>query len=65
MQNINMTIDKNILTIKIDLSQRNGLSKSTKTISIASTEGNIPIPDHKEIKLGLNMYVKNPDYKGE
>lgn len=65
MQNIDMQIKDNILTLKIDLSKRNGLSKSGKTISIASTEGNISIPEHKDIKIGVNAYVKNPDYKGE
>jgi len=65
MQNIEMSVEKNILTIKIDLSKRFGPSASGKTIQIATTSGNIPVPENKEIKLGINAYIKNPDYKGE
>jgi hypothetical protein len=65
MQNIDMTVDKYILTIKIDLSQRHGESASGKTIIIASTSGNIAVPGNKEIKIGINAYIKNQDYKGE
>jgi len=63
MQNIEMSVDKNILTVKIDLSKRFGPSSSGKTISIATTSGNIPVPDNRDIKIGINAYVKNPDYK--
>lgn len=63
MNNVEMSVDKNILTVKIDLSKRFGVSASGKTISIATTSGNISIPENKEIKIGINAYVKNPDYK--
>jgi hypothetical protein len=33
-------------------------SASGKTIIIASTEGNVAIPDHEEAKIGLNVYLK-------
>lgn len=62
MQNAEMTVKDNILTITIDLSKRNGLSKSGKSFSIASTEGNKKVPGHDDIKIGLNCYIKNPDY---
>jgi hypothetical protein len=39
--------------------QRFGMSSSGKTIIIASTEGNQSIPEHEEIKIGLNVYTKD------
>lgn len=63
MQNTEMSVNGNMLTIKIDLSQRNGLSGSGKSINIASTGGNQKVPDNPEMKIGLNCYIKNPDYK--
>ncbi len=57
MKNVQMTVDGNILTIKVDLSKTFGPSSSGKTIIIASTEGNIVIPDREE-KVGLNVYRK-------
>ena len=57
MKNIEMTVDGNILTIKVDLTKEFGPSSSGKTIIIASTEGNISIPDRDE-KVGLNIYKK-------
>jgi len=53
-----MKVEGDILTIVVDLSQRHGDSKSGKSITIASTEGNISLPDHDEIKIGLNVYIK-------
>lgn len=58
MKNIEMTIEGNILTIKVDLSQRFGKSSSGKSTIVASTEGNQAIPDNEEIKIGLNVYTK-------
>jgi hypothetical protein len=57
MKNVQMTVDGNILTIKVDLSKTFGPSSSGKTIIIASTEGNVVIPDREE-KVGLNVYRK-------
>lgn len=53
-----MKIEGEKLVIMIDLSKRYGESKSGKSITIASTEGNISIPDHEEIKIGVNVYIK-------
>ena len=58
MKNVEMTVDGNILTIKVDLSKDFGPSSSGKTIIIASTEGNVVIPGHEEAKIGLNVYRK-------
>jgi hypothetical protein len=57
MKNVELTVDGTILTIKVDLSKEFGPSSSGKTIIIASTEGNVSIPDREE-KIGLNIYKK-------
>ena len=57
MKNVEMSVNGNILTIKVDLSKEFGPSSSGKTIIIASTEGNISVPDREE-KVGLNVYRK-------
>ena len=58
MKNIEMSTEGNILTIKIDLSQRFGKSSSGKSTIVASTEGNQSVPGHEEIKIGLYVYTK-------
>ena len=58
MKNIEMTTEGDILTIKVDLSQRFGQSSSGKSTNIASSEGNQSIPGKEEIKIGLNIYTK-------
>jgi hypothetical protein len=57
MKNVEMKIEGNILTIRVDLSKEFGASGSGKTTIIASTEGNVSIPDREE-KVGLNVYRK-------
>jgi hypothetical protein len=58
MKNVEMTLEGNILTIKVDLTKEFGPSSSGKTLIIASTEGNVSIPGHEEAKVGLNVYRK-------
>jgi len=58
MKNVEMKLDGDILTIKVDLTKEFGPSASGKTIIIASTEGNISVPDKDEVKVGLNVYKK-------
>ena len=58
MKNVDLKVEGDILTIRVDISQRHGISKSGKSITIASTDGNISIPGNEEIKIGLNIYVK-------
>jgi hypothetical protein len=58
-----MTVDKNVLTITIDLSKKGELSGSGKSFTVATTSGNVSVPEHKDIKIGINAFVKNPDYK--
>lgn len=55
MQNVNVKVDgKGIMTITVDTKKEFGLSKSGKTISIGSTQGNSEVEDG--IFLGLNVY---------
>ncbi len=58
MKNVEMKVEDNILTIKVDLTKEFGPSSSGKTIIISSTEGNISIPEKDDIKIGLNVYKK-------
>lgn len=58
MKNVELSINGDILTIKVDLSQRFGKSGSGKSTIIASTEGNQAVPGQEEIKIGLNVYTK-------
>jgi len=57
MKNVQMTVAGNILTITMDLTKEFGPSSSGKTIIIASTEGNVAVPERDE-KIGLNVYRK-------
>jgi len=57
MKNVQMAVEGNILMIRVDLSKEFGPSASGKTIIIASTEGNVSVPDREE-KVGLNVYRK-------
>jgi hypothetical protein len=57
MKNVEMSVLGNILTITVDLSKEFGPSSSGKTIIIASTEGNVAVPNREE-KVGLNVYRK-------
>ncbi len=59
MINADVAVDENnIMTITVDLSKEFGLSKSGKTITIASTKGNKSVPDAEggEVVVGLNIY---------
>jgi hypothetical protein len=53
-----MEVKDNILTITVDLSKRYGPSKSGKTVTVATTSGNIAAPEYPDIKIGLNVYAK-------
>jgi len=58
MKNVELTLDGNILTIKVDLSKEFGPSTSGKTTIIATTEGNKAVPGKEDVKIGLNVYKK-------
>ena len=57
VKNIELSVKGNILTITVDLTKEFGPSSSGKTIIIASTEGNSPLPGRQEV-VGLNVYRK-------
>jgi hypothetical protein len=59
MKNIEMAVEGDILIIKIDLARNFGPSRSGKTVIVASTEGNVSVPDRDE-KIGINVY-RYPD----
>ncbi len=58
MKNVEMTVEGNTLTIKVDLTKDFGPSSSGKTIIIATTAGNVSIPGDEDKKIGLNVYRK-------
>jgi len=60
MENMDLNIEGNTLTITVDLSKELGPSGSRKNMIIASTRGNAKIPG-TDATIGLNIYRKyNP-----
>jgi len=55
-KNVNIEVKGSKLVITCDLNENYGPSKSGKTTIIATTEGNMAIPGHEGVKLGLNLY---------
>ena len=55
MENVEWEVKGNKLIIEIDLTKESGLSKSGKTITIASTRGNQKI-EGTDAVIGLNVY---------
>jgi hypothetical protein len=58
MKNVKMVVEGTVLTLTIDLAQRNGKSASGKSEVVASTLGNKAIPGFENIFLGVNCYTK-------
>lgn len=58
MRNVEIKRSGDVLTIKVNLKERLGASKSGKSQVIASTDGNATVEGTEGIKLGLNVYVK-------
>lgn len=59
MTNVDMKLNGNILTLTIDLAQRNGDSESGKTVIVATSSGNQRIPGAApKLRIGLNIYEK-------
>ena len=54
--NVNVSVKGKKLTITIDLAREGEPSKSGKSVVLASTRGNMPIPDHPDVRLGLNLF---------
>jgi hypothetical protein len=57
MKNVEFKVEKNKLIITVDLTKRHGMSKSGKTMTIASTEGNQKVGSGEAV-FGLNVYTK-------
>jgi len=57
MENMEMVVEDNILTITVDLTRDLGLSKSEKTRIIATSRGNAKIPG-SDATIGLNIYKR-------
>jgi hypothetical protein len=57
MKNITQSVKGDVLTLTIDLKALQGPSASGKSVVIATTEGNVPVDGHPEIKLGVNCYT--------
>ena len=57
MKNVEMTVEGQMLIIKVDLTKDYGASSSGKSLIIATTEANYTIPGRDE-KIGLNVYKK-------
>jgi len=55
MENMDLNIEGNTLTITVDLSVELGPSGSRKNMIIASTRGNAKIPG-TDATIGLNIY---------
>jgi len=53
-----MKVDGDRLVITVDLTKEFGVSKTGKSITIASTEGNVSVPEREEVKIGVNVYRK-------
>lgn len=62
-KNIDIVIEGDIVTIKIDLRKGSGLSSTGKSELIATTSGNLPIPGRVDYILGINCF--KPIKKGE
>ena len=58
MKNVEMKVKGNKLNIEIDLSKEFGESKSGKSTTIGSTSGNVKVPEHEDISIGINCYKK-------
>jgi hypothetical protein len=59
MQNCEITVDGNKLFIEVETNRRLGLSKTGKTILVASSLGNerVQLEDGTILFVGLNVYT--------
>ena len=56
--NVKLDVKGKTLTITIDLAQEGEMSRSGKSKLIASTKGNVSVPGHADLHLGVNLYRK-------
>jgi hypothetical protein len=62
MKNVQINVEGDKLIIVVDLNQEFGLSSSGKSITVASTEGNVSVPGREDVKIGLNVYKPKPKH---
>ena len=55
-QNVDMQVKDGKLILTVDLAKSFGLSSSGKSVMVASTGGNVSVPGHESVKVGLNVY---------
>lgn len=55
--NIDIEVEGDTLLIRVNLKETHGVTTSGKSIKIASSDGNVSVPGHEDIKLGLNVYT--------
>jgi hypothetical protein len=58
MDNVDIKVVGDKLTITVDLAKRLGPSKSGKTQVIASTKGFVKLTGKAEVSVGLNVVTK-------
>jgi len=58
MKIFEMKVEGDRLVVMVDLSKKFGESKTGKSITIASTEGNVSVPRREGVKIGVNVYRK-------
>ncbi len=61
MQNCEISIEDNILTLKIDLDAEHGFTEHLRSVRVGSTEGNIQLwqdgkPHPKNIRVNCNVF---------
>ena len=56
VRNVNFDVQGDILTIQIDLSQEYGTSSTGKSLIVATTGGNVDVPDTEDVKAVLTIY---------
>lgn len=54
--NLDVTIEGDIMTIKVNLRRELGMSRSKKNILIATSSGNMKLPGREGFYMGLNVY---------
>jgi predicted flap endonuclease-1-like 5' DNA nuclease len=64
MQNIDIKLDKNNVTVTIDTEKDFGMSSKGKSIIVASTRGNQPL-EGTDILMGINVFKKIQKHSGD
>jgi hypothetical protein len=60
MKNVVMRIEGNKLIMEVDLTKDFGPSSTGKSLTVATSSGNVSVPGKDGFKVGLNVYKKPP-----